>query len=147
MPLGICCLGKLLTVGHDFSIWIEGRRACTDPSVPKSTARTSRWSPSGTWPVHCTELHGRSSTGRSWTFFHEARFYLLPADPRSRRRLYPVEFVDRLEQIAKDGYVGKRLEFDHWKTFSRDALAAYQESIAPLLRRVEEEKGTDTKRG
>jgi len=77
-----------------------------------------------------------------WTIHHweqldlfpKAPFYLHPNDARTRRRLYPQPFVDRLNDIYAVGYLGQRLDWYSWKRFYLDVRDAYEETIVPLLR-------------
>jgi hypothetical protein len=78
----------------------------------------------------------------TWTIRHWERLNLFPRAPyflhadvaRTRRRLYPEPFVSRLGDIAADGYLGQRIEWDNWKRFYYDVLDAWGDTVSPLLR-------------
>jgi hypothetical protein len=61
-------------------------------------------------------------------------FFLSPDIPRTRRRLFPVDFVKSLAVIADQGFVGERLDRQHWDRFHREVLAAYEATVTPLFR-------------
>ena len=56
-----------------------------------------------------------------WCVLNFERLDLIPKTPwrtsRSNRRLYPEAFVERLEEIGSQDYVGKRLNWDYRTRF------------------------------
>ena len=56
-------------------------------------------------------------------------FLLDPGDPRARRHLYPGTYIDALAEIAQHGYIGRRLDFDQWARFQREACVRGQISV------------------
>jgi hypothetical protein len=67
--------------------------------------------------------------------FPETPFMLHPDVPRTKRRLYPVGFVDALRDIAAHGYIGKRLDYEQWQRFHDEVFAAYRETVTTLMDR------------
>ena|GEM_PF-4677207 len=100
-----------------------------------------------------TTINGKSVTlltsgymaraiGRStWSVKHWRRLGLLPQPPfvlhadvqESRRYLYPATFVKSVAEIARQDYVVRRLEREHWQRFHAEVLQAYEKTIVPLL--------------
>jgi hypothetical protein len=78
----------------------------------------------------------------TWTIKYWQRIGLLPRDafvlnPNSqsaRRRLFPEQYVQRLDAIGRQ-YLGPRMDRDQWATFRRLAFEAFEETVAPLLGR------------
>jgi hypothetical protein len=90
----------------------------------------------------CTIGHVADALNRTgWTIRNwqrlgvipEAPFLLSPEVPRTRRRLYPAEYVDALNEIAERGYLGRRLNADQLHRFKEDVSLAYEKTVAPLL--------------
>jgi hypothetical protein len=97
-----------------------GGRACTLLSIGHVAHALRRT----TWTVRYWERIG---------LLPESPFVLNPDVPRTRRRLYPEGFVNRLGEIADRGYLGKRLDHEQWQQFHDEVLAAYWATVAPLL--------------
>jgi hypothetical protein len=76
----------------------------------------------------------------SWTIKYWERLGLLPPAPfvvnperlRTKRHLYPEQFVAAIARVMND-YPGERLERDQWRSFRKRANEAYAETIGPLL--------------
>jgi hypothetical protein len=80
--------------------------------------------------------------GRSvWTVHHWTRIGLFPPTPffwdpsetRTRFRLYPQPFVESLEAITEQGYLGRRLNRESWARFHDDVFRAYHQTVTPLF--------------
>jgi hypothetical protein len=65
--------------------------------------------------------------------FPKAAFMLSPSVSRTRRRLYPEAFVDRLDDIVKQGYLGKRMNRADWRRFQKEVFTAYKVTVAPII--------------
>lgn len=65
--------------------------------------------------------------------FPKAAFMLSPNVSRTRRRLYPEAFVDRLDDIVKQGYLGKRMNRADWRRFQHEVFAAFEATVRPLI--------------
>ena len=77
-------------------------------------------------------------TVKSWEhlgLLPRAAFVLNPNSLSARRRLYPPAYVDALQEIRKQGYLGRRLERDQWQRFHVEVWAAFEETVTPLLGR------------
>src|SRR5665213_163787 len=70
---------------------------------------------------HVTRALGRSTwTVKYWErlrLFPKAPFRLHPDVPQCCKRLYPADFVTRLEAIVEKGYLGNRLDYEDWPRF------------------------------
>lgn len=80
---------------------------------------------------------GRTTwTLRYWTrigLFPSTPFFWDPSETRTRFRLYPEPFVERLGEIREAGYVRHRLDRDDWGRFHDDVCRAYEQTVTPLL--------------
>jgi hypothetical protein len=88
---------------------------------------------------HLARALGRTVwTVKSWEqlgLLPRAAFVLNPNSLSARRRLYPPAYVDALQEIRKQGYLGRRLDRDQWQRFHAEVWAAYQATVTPLLAR------------
>jgi hypothetical protein len=111
--------GMTKSGGRCIEILIEGvpTKLCTIGHVADALNRTG-------WTVKYWEAIG---------LLPPARFILNPEVPRTRRRLYSEEYVHALGLIADQGYLGQRLDRNHWDRFHHEVLAAYKETVTPLI--------------
>lgn len=101
--------------GRSIEIQIDGeiRTLCTIGHVACALRRTA-------WTVKHWEAIG---------LLPPAKYVLNPELHRTRRRLYPAEYVDALCAIADRGFIGKRLDRRDWEQFRLEAFSAYERTM------------------
>jgi hypothetical protein len=107
------------TGGRCIEIQVDGeiRTLCTIGKVASALDRSS-------WTIRHWQHLG---------LFPETPFFLNPEIPRTRRRLFPETFVKSLAEIGGQGFVGQRLDRKDWDRFHHEVLAAYKETVTPLI--------------
>lgn len=76
-----------------------------------------------------------------WTVIHWEQIGLLPPVPfvinpncsRTKRRLYPEQYVEELARITTKYYPSPRLERESWREFQAQAYRAFNDFVVPLL--------------
>lgn len=109
---------------------------------PKNLRRPIQSNINGKSVTLLTSGYMARAIGRStWSVKHWRRLGLLPQPPfvlhadvqESRRYLYPATFVRSVAEIARQGYVVRRLDRSDWNRFHAEVRQAYEKTIVPLL--------------
>ena len=62
-----------------------------------------------------------------------APFVISPDVPRTRRPLYPEQYLDALTEIAWRLRIGSRMDYANRRSFHAEVARAYEEIVVPLL--------------